>query len=466
MEALEQLTDADRAYCMVHDADRQVVWTQDLDSPHMREASATSGLISFVARTGVSVAVEQAGADARYDRAVDDPPGRGDERLLAEPVLAGRAAGGPGQVMAILVAVRDASRAPFTREERETMATLAGRVGADLARLDLKNQLEELSSHNEELLRQKPLQIFREEALDHYAHRRAVEGDVLRISPRWIGWTYWLLLLIAAAGLVFAVFGRVTETALGPAIVKVEGQTLITATTPGTVTRIAVRPGDSVTKGQVLVRFHDRQERAAVKRVQREYDLQLSKLLRNPGDSAAQQAVMGLRIQRQRAQASLDQRTVRAPAAGMVRDVRVPVGQHVMPGNILLTLAGDETRYKVVAMLPGHYRPLLFKRMTMRFELTGYRYTFQKVPINIISDGVISPAEAHRYLGKGPAEAVSLVGSVVMVEASLPSPTFSFQGQKHHFYDGMYGRSMVPVRSESILVSLLPSLKRIWGGVK
>lgn len=40
--------------------------------------------------------------------------------------------------------------------------------------------------------------IFRQQALDHFAAQR-IRGQVLRVSPIWLGGTYWLLLLLIAA---------------------------------------------------------------------------------------------------------------------------------------------------------------------------------------------------------------------------------------------------------------------------
>ena len=90
----------------------------------------------------------------------------------------------------------------------------------------------------------------------------------------------------------------------------------------------------------------------------------------------------------------------------------------------------------------------------------GLRWT---LPIATVGDGVISPNEARRYLGAGIGGAVRLGGSVFVVEAPLPGATFTFEGNKHRYYDGMYGYGEVVVRSEPILVKLLPGLKGLWG---
>ena len=72
-------------------------------------------------------------------------------------------------------------------------------------------------------------ELFRAEALSHHDDGSHGGGDVLRISPEWIPAAYWLLLLVIAAGAAYGTFGTLTEYASGPAVVRVEGRTLVTA---------------------------------------------------------------------------------------------------------------------------------------------------------------------------------------------------------------------------------------------
>jgi hypothetical protein len=60
--------------------------------------------------------------------------------------------------------------------------------------------------------------LFREEALAAL-ERGDQDGDVVRISPRWTAWLYWLLLAVAAAALAFGFLGTVREHVDGNAFV-------------------------------------------------------------------------------------------------------------------------------------------------------------------------------------------------------------------------------------------------------
>jgi membrane fusion protein (multidrug efflux system) len=304
--------------------------------------------------------------------------------------------------------------------------------------------------------------IFRREALEHHARPRQ-EGDILRLTPGWTRATFWLLLIVVAGALVYALVGRVNEYATGPAVVRVEGKIDVTARVQGVVASVEIVPGERVAAGQVLVRFHVVDEAAEADRARREFELMLVKVLGQPSDEIARASLGSLRAAKELAEARLAQRIVRAPADGIVTDVRVRAGQQALPGDVLASLVGPDARFTVVALLPGQYRPLLRRGGPMRLELTGFRYTYRAVTIDIIGDQVIGPAEVARVLGKEIADAVPTAGPAVAVTARLPSGSFAFDGRDVRYYDGMVGTCEARVRSETVLVTLVPGLRWLFG---
>jgi membrane fusion protein (multidrug efflux system) len=299
---------------------------------------------------------------------------------------------------------------------------------------------------------------FRQEALDYHAGAEN-GGALLRLSPGWSRWSYWLLLATVLAAAVYGIVGRVYDYASGPAVIRVEGRVDLTAKVAGTVARVAVQPGQRVAEGQPLVQFFMDEEHAERDRLQKEFDLQLLKLLRDPSDTPARESLSSLRAQRDLASARLQQGLVRAPRAGVVSDVRIRAGQHLGVGELILTLVGDDARMSVVALLPGRYRPMLRPGLPMRFELSGYRYEYRQLTIDSIGDEIIGPAEAKRYLGPGVADGVAVDGPVVLVRASMPSTSFSSEGHTYRYFDGLPARAEARVRSEPIVVTVLPALK-------
>jgi membrane fusion protein (multidrug efflux system) len=444
---VEGLAGAARAYCLFHDLDTDTLWSREDPDEDERRESASVGITSYVIRTGESLQVDRVGDDPRHDRDADDPAGRGDEQLLAVPVRTAE-----DEVLAVLVAIRSASAPPFSSGDHETLRLLSEQCASTFGQLALQARLRQASSENAP---------FRQEALDHYRLQKSGYGKVLELSPGWFRPTFWLLLSLVGIALLFLALNDVREYAEGPALVKIEGRTDLTALTPGTVLSVAVEPGQRVARGQLLVRFHDTTEADELERIKREFELQLVNRLRDPTDAAARQALTNLYAQKKLAEARLAARAVRAPHAGVVGDVRIRPGQHVASGEVLLALVGDRAEHFIVAMIPGQYRPQIKPGMVLRLELTGYTRVYRELTIRSIGDEVIGPQEAKRYLGPEIADALAPAGPVVLVRAPLRSATFSTQGRTYAYHDGMTGLARVRVRSESILLTLVPGLKEL-----
>ncbi|MFT3772468.1 MAG: HlyD family efflux transporter periplasmic adaptor subunit [Minicystis sp.] len=259
--------------------------------------------------------------------------------------------------------------------------------------------------------------LFREEAIRH-AGNLGAEGDLLKLAPTWTRWTYWILLGGFVTALLFAVFGSIHELAGGPAVVWIRERAPVSATVSGTVTSIEVQPGQRVEQGDLLVRVHGAREAA-----------------------------------------ESEQREVRAPHAGVVGDVRIRTGQQISPGDIVVSLAREQTQCSIRAMIPAQHRPLLRPGMSLRFELTGYRFTFQEATITSVGAQVVGPREVQRYLGQEIDDTSKLEGPVVLVEARLPSCTFAVDGQGFNVHHGMSGHAEVRLRTQRILVALVPGLR-------
>ena len=309
---------------------------------------------------------------------------------------------------------------------------------------------------------ERPTDLFRAEALSFHDEGYQGGGAVLRISPEWIPAAYWLLLAVIAAGAAYGLFGTLTEYASGPAVVRLEGRTAVTAPTASTVATVNVQPGQRVAAGGVLVTLYLADRAAALERLNREFDLQMIKFLRDPADQTARASLITLRAERQLAQSRLEEQRLKAPHAGIVSDVRIRPGQNLTPGEQVLSLLGDDTRWVVIAMLPGYARPRLKPGTRMRLELTGYRYAYRDVAIQSVGDEVVGPAEVRQYLGQEIADAVPVTGPAVLVKAQLPSNTFRADGGSLSYYEGMIGTADARVRREPILFSIIPALKAVF----
>jgi membrane fusion protein (multidrug efflux system) len=304
--------------------------------------------------------------------------------------------------------------------------------------------------------------IFRKEALEYHQHYRRQEGDVLRLAPEWTQWSYWVLVAMLVVGALICVVGSVSEYASGPALVRVERRTDVTTPTSGVVATVEVQPGQFVQAGQTLVTLQSEEEHNTLVRTEHELELLLVRYMRNLSDQAARQALTTLRAQQEFAQSRLEARSLRAPVAGVVGDLRTQPGQFLAPGTRVASLVEEDAPTYLLAFLPGYYRPYLRPGMPLRVELDGFRYDYRELTIESVGDQVIGPGELQRYLGPDLEGTVKLAGPIVLVRARMPSRTFTNQGRVLGYFDGMPARAEAAVRAESILVTLLPGLKVLF----
>ena len=172
--------------------------------------------------------------------------------------------------------------------------------------------------------------LFRRQALEHHAGGQEA-GDLLRFDPMWVRVAYRLVGASLVTAALFSVFFDVDEYASGPAVVRLDGRRMITATVAAPVESLAVTPGQWVEPGDVLLRLVATDEVTELARATAEFDLSLVRLLADPNDSVAKQTLASLRARRESAKNAVESKTVRANAAGMVSDVRVRPGQPVTP---------------------------------------------------------------------------------------------------------------------------------------
>lgn len=306
--------------------------------------------------------------------------------------------------------------------------------------------------------------FFRDEAVAHHMGGEH-EANLLELGSGWVAWSYWLLLAVCAAAFLYAALGQLNEYATGTAVIRSAQRIDVSARAAGVIEAVLVRPGDRVDEGAPLVRLHASLQTAELTRIQDEIEQHLVEILRDPGDAAAQSALAGLQAQHDLAAAQLEERIIRAPRAGVVNHVAARPGESLELGELAVTLTGADTGFRVLAVLPGQYRPLIAPGMPLRLELEGYPYAYQAVEIESVSDEVVGPAEVRRYLPQSIADAFELTGPMVFVEAALPDRSFTVSGRSLDYYDGMAATAEVVVRSESILVRFVPGLRRLIEGL-
>ena len=302
--------------------------------------------------------------------------------------------------------------------------------------------------------------LFRAEAIQHQVSQNA-RADVLHVDPAATAWGFSLCMAGMVVILAFLVLGRMNEYATGPAVVRLEGRSTLTAREASFVSKVHVMPGTKVREGDVLVQFYSSTESAELRAVSREFDDQLRKLLQTPQDRDAREALVSLRTRRDVAQQRLDERSLRAPFSGVVGDVRVRAGQTVDAGASVLELVAAGSSASLTALLPGRYRPYLTPGKRLRFQLDGFHKRAHELVITQVGDQIVGPAEAARYLGRDLSDSLRVDGPVVLVQAQLPAATFEADDDLTlSFAHGMQGKAETAVRNEPLAYVFVPALKQ------
>jgi membrane fusion protein (multidrug efflux system) len=171
--------------------------------------------------------------------------------------------------------------------------------------------------------------------------------------------------------------------------------------------------------------------------------------------------VSALRLELERARLAAAERRVTSPVAGVVGDILARPGQPIGPGEVIATVVDPDSELEVVALMPGRDRPQLKPGMTLRVELSGYRYAYQDARIESVATEVVGPTEARRYLGAQVADTMNIAGPVVVVRARLTGRTFTADDATYRYHDGMAAQAEIKVRTERVLFALMPGLKRL-----
>ncbi|MGH1344191.1 MAG: efflux RND transporter periplasmic adaptor subunit [Nannocystales bacterium] len=438
----------ERARCLFYDGDSHALWCSDEDVP-----SDALGLSHEAVRTLDAYVVEQTADDPRVVLSVDDPAAVCG-RLLIQPVYTAA-----GEVHAVLTVGRSMAAPSFSERDQARVCDVAMRLAPLLDQLALQVELDTTEAKTDPGVPslQGP---YRPEAVAAYM-TRSEWGEAMHVNSGWISVSYRILVSLLVAAVVYVTAVPVGDYARGPAVVRLGGRVEATARTGGSVVEVYVRPGDVVAAEQPLVRLHDAADAAELRRLSVELELKLRAMLSDPSDALAREAVARIRAEQERAELRARDHVVRAPVAGVVRDVRARTGQVVEAGDVLMSVGGEHSAPQLVALIPGDERPRLRRGMEFRLELDGYPDAPQSVKVDAVDEDVVSADEALRLLGPAVAQGLAVNGPVVIVRASLSQASFVSRQQSFQFHDGMRGEAEIEVRTTSIIEALIPALEEL-----
>lgn len=447
-QLLPELIDADRVRCYYYEATSNELWYEADDPEHDIESTGT-GVVGYAARARVCSRLDRASSDPRYDATIDDPTGDGNERLLVEPVV-----GSDGVVHGVLVASRGAKGPRFTQPEADLLRMFAARCGPLFDALSWEVGALDADDVDES--------IFRAEALSAYKSRGR-RGDVVRVYSSWVRACYWLITLFFVAASVYAVLARVDEFATGQAVVMSDARMDVAPAVGGQLGEVLVRPGETVRAGQVLARLRDGEATEELQALNDQFEMRLVDRLLNPDDRGAEQALVQVAVQRDRASRALGRRELRAPGDGVVGEIFIEAGEPVAAGEPIISIVAGEERMELLAAIPAGFRPLIRPGAVARVQLVGHPGEYLELRVREISEEAFGPTAARRKLGRLLGDAVPVAGTVIFVRFDLPPGGLEIKDRRYSFHHGMQAMVDIRVRSERVATVLVPGLKELFG---
>lgn len=303
--------------------------------------------------------------------------------------------------------------------------------------------------------------LYRPEALA--AHRsRGSEGAPIHISPVWVRRAYPLIVLAVLVAAAFTIFIKVPTYSTGRGVVILDGTT-VTAPAMGTVEKLSVAPGQAVAKGTILVKLQAAAEQDELANAKAELDNATRAYLSEQSDENAKKQLASIWARYNSAKSKLEQRTIRAPKAGTISDIRTRGGALLQPGDpIAMIVEGGNTLPEVFAFLPAKDRPRLFPGQTLQVGLSGYTKIRELAEITYVAREGIGATEVAKLLGPSLGDALRMPqdGSYVLVKARLPRRTFETDHAILPFHHGMQADTEVKIAEKPFLVTLFPALEK------
>jgi hypothetical protein len=400
--AVSELVDADRVHCLFYDSADHSLWSEKLRRSVGDRRRAIAGITGWSAHTGASVRVDDASTDPRWSSAIDDPGTTGSVHLLAQPMV-----GEDGGTHVVLVAIRAARRSAFSDREAELLLRFSSFAGPLVDQLSTHIEHRSLVGSAEGVEAAAGATSFRREAVE--AARAGRWGDVVRFSPSWVSWAYWMVVLVLIGAAVLLAVTSVSTYVSGPAVVRAIARHEVTAAASGRIGTVDVLPGDSVVAGAVIARFAD--EATGV---------------------------------------------IRAPATGAVSDLRVKAGEQLAAGDHVATLVDDRDGFEVVVVLAGEERSRLATGMSIHLDLAGSLPAPRELVVEHVSRIAVAPQDVRQLFGLDLGSSFGIVRPVVIVRARMRD-----QDGASRYHDREVGMARIRVGSERALFAILPVMRGI-----
>ncbi|HEX4353475.1 MAG TPA: HlyD family efflux transporter periplasmic adaptor subunit, partial [Polyangiales bacterium] len=308
--------------------------------------------------------------------------------------------------------------------------------------------------------------LYRPEALEHH-RKRGTEGVVADLSPRWVRSAYPMLLISVLTAIAFAFFVKIPTYSTGEGIIDFEGDRVVSPA-PGNIVEVMVSPDDMVTKGQAIARLSSGEQEAELHRADTEDQIAIASYLFDSNDEQVRKGLAAAHVARRRAQEALDQRTIRSPRDGMVKELFAQKGNTVGLGDSIALVSDPDAKPFVRALMPGNdisrLNPMVGK--DAQIELAGYQKTREHGIIRKVAKSAIGGGQARKGLGgafEGTLGTDQKALTYTEVHVDLPSTDFRYHGTTLHFTAGQMVKVEIKLEQKRFLFKLLPDLSHLGG---
>ena len=415
--------------------------------------------------SSLSVVLIYAGPEGLHSLGTDDEIPQGDAQQPIQAVARSRRAlvtphsalvpiATQTETIAVIQLTRNSRQTAYGLLEQVLMAAIARESAGIMHHLVVQHLQRRTEAEQDKK------SLYRPEALDSH-RRRGQEGVVAELSPGWVRRTYHVLGAIMAVALVFSVAVKLPTYSTGTGVVIYQG-TPVTAPSPGQVDTIYAEEGQKVRAGDLIVKLSSAKEDADLAAAQTAYEKAQVAYIMDPADETARKQIVEAQNNRDRAQAAVGEKTIRAKTEGTVSGLHLTRGQAVQFGDPICSIVPEGTAPEIWAFMPGSDRPRLHAGQTLQVEISGYQKGREKAEIYEVGREITGAASIRSTLGPQIADALKIPqdGSFVIVKAKLPTRTFRVDHKVYRYFHGLGAKTEVRVESKRFLVTLLPSLDR------
>jgi multidrug efflux pump subunit AcrA (membrane-fusion protein) len=170
-------------------------------------------------------------------------------------------------------------------------------------------------------------------------------------------------------------------------------------------------------------------------------------------------------IAKTHAQAQLDQRIIRAPAAGRLSDLAAMNGTTVQPGTTVATIFQPGARPQAWVYLPASDLPRIKKDMLLQIAIEGFKKKRAKLKILDISQEGIGANDVRKSVGQGLADTLKLPNdgaTYIRVVGEFEFDRIPMGDKVYDLVHGMPIKGEIAIETRPFLADVFPFFEKYF----